>query len=73
MRRTMETDRQNHGTLKVTQGALRHVSIATTGNVYGQTLDANAARVSTHKQRRYLKAGLRLESWDSKARVSAQP
>lgn len=35
---------QNHGTLKDTQGALRHASITTTGNVYVQTLDANVAR-----------------------------
>ena len=32
MRRTMGTDMQNHGTLKDTQGALRHASITTTGN-----------------------------------------
>jgi hypothetical protein len=44
MRRTMGTDMQNHGTLKDTQGALRHASITTTGNVYVQTLDANVAR-----------------------------
>ena len=44
MRRTMGTDMQNHGTLKDTQGALRHASITTTGNVYVQALDANVAR-----------------------------
>jgi integrase len=34
MRRTLGTDLQNHGTLKDAQGALRHASISTTGNVY---------------------------------------
>ena len=39
MRRTMGTDMQHHGTLKDTQGALRHASISTTGNVYVQVID----------------------------------
>ena len=39
MRRTMGTDMQHHGSLKDTQGALRHASIKTTGDVYVQTID----------------------------------
>jgi integrase len=34
MRRTLGTDLQKHGTLKDVQGALRHASIQTTGDVY---------------------------------------
>src|ERR1700679_2161693 len=41
MRRTMGTDMQHHGTLKDTQGALRHASIKTTGDVYVQIIDAS--------------------------------
>jgi integrase len=44
MRRTMGTDMQHHGTLKDAQGALRHASIKTTGDVYVQTLDQSVAR-----------------------------
>lgn len=44
MRRTMGTDMQHHGTLKDTQGALRHASIQTTGDVYVQTIDESVAR-----------------------------
>jgi len=44
MRRTMGTDMQHHGTLKDTQGALRHASIKTTGDVYVQILDESVAR-----------------------------
>jgi integrase len=44
MRRTLGTDMQHHGTLKDTQGALRHASIMTTGDVYMQPLDASVAR-----------------------------
>ena len=44
MRRTMGTDMQHHGTLKDTQGALRHASITTTGDVYVQTVDESVAR-----------------------------
>jgi integrase len=36
MRRTLGTDMQKHGTLKDTQGMLRHASIKTTGDVYVQ-------------------------------------
>jgi integrase len=44
MRRTMGTDMQHHGTLKDTQGALRHARIKTTGDVYVQVLDESVAR-----------------------------
>jgi len=44
MRRTMGTDLQKHGTLKDVQGALRHASIKTTGDVYVQTLDESVLR-----------------------------
>jgi integrase len=39
MRRTLGTDMQQHGTLKDTQGILRHASIKTTGDVYVQTIE----------------------------------
>ena len=39
MRRTLGTDMQKHGTLKDAQGALRHASIKTTGDVYVQTIE----------------------------------
>ena len=39
MRRTLGTDMQQHGTLKDTQGMLRHASIRTTGDVYVQTIE----------------------------------
>ena len=39
MRRTLGTDMQKHGTLKDTQGMLRHASIQTTGDVYVQRID----------------------------------
>jgi integrase len=36
MRRTLGTDMQHHGTLKDTQGILRHTSIRTTGDIYSK-------------------------------------
>lgn len=39
MRRTLWTDMPQHGTLKGTQGMLRHASIKTTGDVYVQTIE----------------------------------
>jgi integrase len=52
MRRTLGTDMQKHGSLKDTQGMLRHASIKTTGDVYVQTieqsvLDAVNSRTAT--------------------------
>jgi hypothetical protein len=41
MRRTLGTNLQPHGTLKDAQGALRHASIRTTGDVYVQTIETN--------------------------------
>lgn len=38
MRRTLATDLQEHGTMKDTQGALRHASIKTTADVYVQEI-----------------------------------
>jgi hypothetical protein len=35
------TDMQHHGTLKDTQGILRHASIRTTGDIYVQAIDAS--------------------------------
>ena len=39
MRRTLGTDMQHHGSLKDTQGMLRHASIRTTGDVYVQSIE----------------------------------
>ena len=39
MRRTLGTNLRHHGTLKDAQGALRHASIRTTGDVYVQTIE----------------------------------
>jgi integrase len=44
MRRTLGTDMQHHGTLKDTQGILRHASIRTTGDIYVQPIDASVQR-----------------------------
>ncbi len=44
MRRTLGTDLQKHGSLKDAQGALRHASITTTGNVYMQQIDESVVR-----------------------------
>jgi hypothetical protein len=41
MRRTLGTDLQEHGTLKDAQGALRHASIQTTGDVYMQAIEGS--------------------------------
>ncbi len=49
MRRSLETKPQHHGTLKDTQGALRHASIATTGTVYVQVVEESVMRaVNSH-------------------------
>jgi len=41
MRRTLGTQLQHHGTLKDAQGALRHASIQTTGDVYMQAIEGS--------------------------------
>jgi integrase len=49
MRRSLGTHLSDHGTLKDTQGALRHASITTTGNVYVQVVEENVMRaVNSH-------------------------
>ena len=57
MRRSLGTHLSGHGTLKDTQGALRHASITTTGNVYVQVVEENVMRaVNSH-------ASTVLEGW----------
>ena len=57
MRRSLRTHLSGHGTLKDTQGALRHASITTTGNVYVQVVEDNVMRaVNSH-------ASTVLEGW----------
>jgi hypothetical protein len=57
MRRSLATNLQGHGTLKDTQGALRHASITTTGNVYVQIVeDIVILAVNSH-------ASTALEGW----------
>jgi hypothetical protein len=57
MRRSLGTHLSGHGTLKDTQGALRHASITTTGNVYMQVVEENVMRaVNSH-------ASTVLEGW----------
>jgi hypothetical protein len=41
MRRTLGTHLQRHGTLKNAQGALRHASIQTTGDLYMQEIEGS--------------------------------
>jgi integrase len=49
MRRSLGTHLSGHGTLKDAQGALRHASITTTGNVYVQVVEENVMRaVNSH-------------------------
>jgi integrase len=49
MRRSLGTHLSSHGTLKDTQGALRHASITTTGNVYVQVVEENVMRaINSH-------------------------
>ena len=43
-RRTLGTDLREHGTLKDAQGALRHASIRTRGDVYMQTIESSVLR-----------------------------
>ncbi len=44
MRRTLGTNLQHHGSLKDAQGALRHASIQTTGNVYMQQIEQSVLK-----------------------------
>jgi hypothetical protein len=54
------THLSGHGTLKDTQGALRHASITTTGNVYVQAVEDSVVRaVNSH-------ADTVLEGWKTR-------
>ena len=54
MRRTLGTDMQKHGTLKDTQGALRHASIKTTGDVYVQVIEESVLHAVNSRTRQIL-------------------
>jgi integrase len=54
MRRTLGTNLQKHGTLKDAQGALRHASIKTTGDVYMQTIEASVLDAVNSRTRQIL-------------------
>jgi integrase len=54
MRRTLGTDLQEHGTLKDAQGALRHASIKTTGNVYMQAIEESVLDAVNSRTRQIL-------------------
>ena len=54
MRRTLGTDLQEHGTMKDAQTALRHASIATTGNVYVQPIPASVIAALNSRTRAVL-------------------
>jgi hypothetical protein len=54
MRRTLGTDLQGHGTLKDAQGALRHASIKTTGDVYMQAIEASVLDAVNSRTRQVL-------------------
>jgi integrase len=55
MRRTLGTDMQKHGTLKDVQGALRHASIQTTGDIYVQTLESSVQAAMNSRTGKILK------------------
>jgi hypothetical protein len=54
MRRTLGTDLQEHGTLKDAQGALRHASIRTTGDVYMQTIESSVLNAMNSRTKQIL-------------------
>lgn len=54
MRRTLETDLQEHGTMKDAQAALRHASIKTTANVYMQPIPASVMAALNSRTRAVL-------------------
>jgi hypothetical protein len=66
MRRTLATHHQRHGTLKDTQGALRHASIITTGNVYVQTIESSVLNAMNSRTMEILATGAR-PFWDGNA------
>ncbi len=55
MRRTLGTDMQHHGSLKDTQGMLRHASIRTTGDVYVQTIEQSVLQAVNSRTAAVLK------------------
>jgi integrase len=55
MRRTLGTDMQTHGTLKDTQGILRHASIKTTGDVYVQPIEKSVLQAVNSRTTAVLK------------------
>ena len=55
MRRTLGTDMQKHGTLKDVQGALRHASIQTTGDIYVQSLESSVQAAMNSRTGKILK------------------
>jgi len=56
MRRTMGTDLQPYGTLKNAQGALRHASIKTTGDVHMQTIESSVLDAMNARTKEVLSA-----------------
>jgi integrase len=62
MRRTLGTDLQKHGSLKDAQGALRHASIKTTGDVYVQTIEESVLNAMNSRTMVFLPAGSTLPS-----------
>ena len=55
MRRTLGTDMQHHGSLKDTQGMLRHASIRTTGDVYVQSIEQSVLQAVNSRTAAVLK------------------
>jgi integrase len=84
MRRTLGTDMQHHGSLKDTQGMLRHASIKTTGDVYVQTIEHNVLQAVNSRTAAVLKGwtspvkelgvkGRNLKGLEAIRRSSAKP
>jgi hypothetical protein len=67
MRRNLGTDLQEHGTLKDDQGALRHASIKTTGDVFMQAIEESVLDAVNSRTRQIL-AG-----WRSPGISAAKP
>ena len=69
MRRTLGTDLQQHGTLKDAQGALRHASIRTTGDVYMQTIESSVLSAMNSRTMQILAGKERTVTTESKMPV----
>jgi len=64
MRRSLGTHLSGHGTLKDTQGALRHASITTTGNVYVQVVEDSVMRaINSHASTVLRGGGQQWKAW----------